>query len=78
MSELSLDDIADAMYEMVNDYYSKKNLKAMDLIKAMRLKFGEDKCDKKICKLAIRKLIDSGSCIYSYIGGSYITLPKEN
>ena len=40
--------------------------------------FGEDACDKKKCKLAIRQLIDSGRCIYSYVGGSYVTLPPES
>ena len=33
-------------------------------------------CDKKSCKAAIRQLIDSGRCIYSYVGGSYVTLPE--
>jgi hypothetical protein len=47
----------------------------MDLTKAMVEKFGEDACDKALCKQAIRQLIDSGRCIYSYVGGSYITLP---
>ena len=38
--------------------------------------FGDDACDKKMCKQAIRQLIDSGRCIYSYVGGSYVTLPE--
>ena len=49
----------------------------MDLIKAMIEQFGEDAVDKKLCKSAIRSLIDSGRCIYSYVGGSYVTLPRE-
>jgi hypothetical protein len=40
-------------------------------------KFGGDNVDKKTCKEAIRQLIDSGRCIYSYVGGSYVTLPPE-
>jgi alcohol dehydrogenase class IV len=77
MSEASVDDVAGAMYELVKSTKGKKNLKAMDLTKAMIEKFGEDACDKKKCKLAIRQLIDSGRCIYSYVGGSYITLPPD-
>jgi alcohol dehydrogenase class IV len=77
MSEASVDDIANAMYDLVKSTKGKKNLKAMDLTKAMIEQFGEDACDKKKCKLAIRQLIDSGRCIYSYVGGSYITLPPE-
>jgi hypothetical protein len=68
--------VADAMYEMVKEYHGKRNLKAMDLTKAMIEKFG-DACDKKLCKAAIRVLIDSGKCTYSYVGGSYIVLPPE-
>jgi hypothetical protein len=76
MTEPSVDDIANAMFELVKSTHGKKNLKAMDLTKAMIEQFG-DACDKKMCKLAIRQLIDSGRCIYSYVGGSYITLPPD-
>lgn len=73
--EVSVEKVAEAMYEMVKDYHGKRNLKAMDLTKAMIDQFGEDACDKKLCKKAIRSLIDSGRCTYSYVGGSYIVLP---
>ena len=76
MSQPTVDDIANAMFELVKSTHGKKNLKPMDLTKAMRDKFG-DECDKKLCKGAIRQLIDSGRCIYSYFGGSYITLPEK-
>lgn len=78
MSEVSVEQIADAMYEMVKDYHGKKNVKAMDLTKAMIQKFGDDAVDKKMCKKAIRQLIDSGKCTYSYVGGSYIVLPPDS
>ncbi|MCG6928822.1 MAG: hypothetical protein LJF30_26390 [Acidobacteria bacterium] len=77
MTEPSVDDVANAMYELVKSTQGKKNLKAMDLTKAMIEQYG-DACDKKTCKLAIRSLIDSGRCIYSYVGGSYVTLPPES
>jgi hypothetical protein len=69
--------VVEAMYEMVKENHGKKNLKAMDLTKAMIEKFGEGECDKGLCKQAIRQLIDSGKCTYSYVGGSYIVLPPE-
>ena len=75
MSQPTVEDVASAMLELVKSTYGKKNLKPMDLTKAMIEQFGEDNCDKKLCKQAIRSLIDSGRCIYSYGGGSYITLP---
>ncbi len=74
---VTVEQVADAMYELVKATHGKKNLKAMDLTKAMIEKFGEDAVDKKLCKQAIRMLIDSGRCVYSYFGGSYITLPPE-
>jgi hypothetical protein len=71
------DQVADAMFELVKEYQGKKNLKALDLIKAMIKKFGEDEVDKKLCKKAIRSLMDTGRCTYSYVGGSYIVLPPD-
>jgi hypothetical protein len=71
------DQVADAMFELVKEYHGKKNLKALDLIKAMIKKFGEDEVDKKLCKKAIRSLMDTGRCTYSYVGGSYIVLPPD-
>ncbi len=69
--------VADAMFELVKQYDGQKKFKAGDLIKAMKEKFGEDECDKKLCKLAIRTLMDSGRCVYTYFGGSFIELPKK-
>ncbi len=77
MSDVTVEQVADAMYELVKDYHGKKNLKPVDLVKMMREKFGEDACDKKKSKLAIRNLVEGGRCTYSYVGGSYIVLPPE-
>ena len=76
MSQPTIEEIAEAMLELVTSTHGKKNLKPMDVTKAMIEQFGEDNCDKKMCKQAIRALIDSGRCIYSYVGGSYLTLPE--
>lgn len=74
---VSVEEVADAMFEMVKEYHGKRNLKALDLQKAMFEKYGKDNCDKKLCKAAIRTLMDTGRCTYSYVGGSYIVLPPE-
>ncbi len=74
---VSIEELAEDMYKMVADTMGKKNLKATDLIKEMIAKYGADNCDKKMCKEAIRTLMDSGRCVYSYFGGSYITLPHK-
>jgi hypothetical protein len=77
MSEVTVEQVADAMYALVKDYHGKKNLKPIDLVKMMRDKFGEENCDKKKSKLAIRDLVEGGRCTYSYVGGSYIVLTPE-
>jgi intergrase/recombinase len=77
MSEpVTVEKIADEMYQLVAECHGKKNLKAGDLTKAMQAKFGES-CSKDDCKKAIRILIDSARCTYSYVGGSYIVLPPK-
>lgn len=70
----SVEEVADAMYEMVAEMQGKKKLKAGDLTKAMKDKLG---ADRKTCKDAIRILIDSGRCVYTYFGGSYVELPHK-
>lgn len=77
MAEVTIDQIADAMYELVKSTHGKKNLKPMDVTKAMIDDFEEDGVDKKMCKKALRQLIDSGRCTYKYAGGSYVTLPED-
>ncbi len=73
----SVDEVAAEMYKMVKEYHGKKNLKATDLTKAMKQKYGAEECDKKLTKGAIRQLIDSGKCTYSYVGGSYVVLNPD-
>ena len=77
MAEVTIDQIADAMFDLVKSTHGKKNLKPMDVTKAMIDEFGDDAVDKKMCKQALRKLIDSGRCTYKYAGGSYVTLPED-
>jgi len=77
MEKVPVETVAEAMFEMVTECAGKKNLKAGDLTKAMIAKFGEGACTKDDCKQAIRILIDSGRCVYSYLGGSYIQLPPK-
>ena len=72
----SADEVADAMFKLVEQAQGVKKLKAMDLTKSMKEMFG-DEVDKKLCKLAIKQLVDSGKCVYTYFGGSYIELPHR-
>ena len=77
MGNVSIETIAEEMYKMVEECTGKKNLKAGDLTKAMIAKYGEEDCSKADCKAAIRTLMDSGRCVYAYLGGSYIQLPPK-
>jgi len=77
MAAVPIETLAEEMYRLVADCMGKKNLKAGDLTKEMIARHGESACSKDDCKKAIRILIDSGRCIYSYLGGSYIQLPPK-
>ncbi|MBI4668528.1 MAG: hypothetical protein HY747_04980 [Elusimicrobia bacterium] len=72
----TVDEVAEAMFNMVKDAAGQKKLKAMDLTKAMNELFAGE-VDKKLCKDAIRKLVESGRCVYTYFGGSYIEIPHR-
>jgi hypothetical protein len=72
---LSKEDLCNFIYDMVAKAQGKKNLKAMDVQKAV-LKVHPDQ-PKNDIKFAIKELIDSGRCVYTYFGGSYIEIPHE-
>jgi hypothetical protein len=75
-TSVSIETLAEEMYRLVADCAGKRNLKPGDLTKEMIAKHGPA-CSKDDCKKALRILIDSGRCVYSYLGGSYIQLPPE-
>ena len=73
---VTVDELAEAMFRMISDAQGVRKLKPNDVSKAMIDRFGAERCDKDACKAAIRQLVDSGRCIYTYFGGSYIELPR--
>ena len=75
--DLSVELVAEAMVALLQACHGKRSLKPLDLTKAMIEKFGEDQCDRKTCNLALRQLMDSGRCVYTYFGGSYVEIPHE-
>ena len=77
MGTVPIETLAEDMFNLITECAGKKNLKAGDLTKAMIEKHGAAACTKEDCKQAIRSLIDSGRCVYSYLGGSYIQLPPK-
>ncbi|MFH2037381.1 MAG: hypothetical protein ABIJ45_13340 [Candidatus Zixiibacteriota bacterium] len=70
-------EVAEAMYTMVKESMGVKKLKPMDLTKAMVQLYESEGVDKKMCKEAIKELINSGKCVYTYFGGSFIEIPHR-
>jgi len=75
VAEVTIDQIADAMYELVASLKGKRDLKPMDLTKQMIEQF-DGEVDKRTCKKALRQVIDSGRLTYKYAGGSFVSLPE--
>jgi hypothetical protein len=73
---IAVDELAEAMFRMISGVQGLRKLKPNDVSKAMIERFGPERCNKDACKEAIRMLVDSGRCIYTYFGGSYIELPR--
>ena len=71
------DELCQAIVDLVTSTHGKKNLKPMDVTKEMIAKFGEDNCDKRDVKKALRTLVDGGTLTYTYAGGSYVTRPES-
>jgi hypothetical protein len=74
---VTVDELVEAMFRMIGDAQGVRKLKPNDVSKAMIERFGPERCGKEACKAAIRQLVDSGRCIYTYFGGSYIELPRN-
>lgn len=72
----SAEEIAETMFKMVKDAMGQKKLKPGDLTKAMIEMYGDD-VDKKICKEAIKQLVNSGKLVYTYFGGSFLEIPHR-
>ena len=73
---VSIEEVAEKMYEWVAEAQGMRKLKPMDVTKDIIEIYG-DRADKKLCKAAIKELINSERCVYTYFGGSYIELPPE-
>ncbi|MGA9754069.1 MAG: hypothetical protein WBV23_02900 [Desulfobaccales bacterium] len=72
---LSKEELVEFIFDMVAKAQGKKQLKAMDIQKAV-LKAHPDQ-DKTMIKFGIKTLIDGGRCVYTYFGGSFIEIPHE-
>jgi len=71
---LSKEELVEYIYKMVEAAQGKKQLKAKDIEKNV-LKEHPDQ-PKNDVKFAIKELIDSGRCVYTYFGGSFVEIPR--
>ena len=74
--KVTVEEVAEAMYDMVKEATGLRKLKPMDLTKNI-IELHGDNVDKKTCKAAIKQLIESERCVYTYFGGSYVELPHR-
>jgi hypothetical protein len=74
---VTVEELSESMFRMISEAQGLRKLKPNDVSKAMIERFGPERCSKETCKEAIRQLVDSGRCIYTYFGGSYIELPRN-
>jgi hypothetical protein len=74
---VTIEELAEAMYRMVAESVGDKKLRPLDLTKTMMERYGPARCTKDACKGALRQLMDSGRCVYTFYGGSYVELPPK-
>lgn len=70
-------EVAEVMYDYVKRAHGLKKVSPGEVIKAAERFFGE-RASKKTCKQAIRVLVDSGKCIYTYFGSTAIEIPTDD
>jgi hypothetical protein len=75
--EITIEQLAEEIFKMVEQNAGIKKFKALDLQKAMADMF-PGAVDKQMVKAAIRINIDSGKLIYTYFDSSYIEIPHED
>jgi hypothetical protein len=74
---MTVQELADAMYATLAETAGMKKLSANDLTKLMVERHGAAGCTRDTCKQAVRQLIDSGRCTYTYFGGTYVEIVSE-
>jgi len=74
---VSTEELAEAMYHMVQESAGSRRLRPTDLTKAMIERFGPERCTRERCKEALRRLVDSERCVYTFYDGSYVELPSQ-
>lgn len=74
---VTIEELVEAMYRMVQESTGSRRLRPTDLTRAMVDRFGAERCSREACKQALRRLTESGRCVYTFYDGSYVELPSE-
>ena len=70
----SMEELADAMFKMVEADAGKVKYKPRDIEKRMKKELG---VTKQEVKAALKTLMDSGRLVYGYYGGVSVEIPRE-
>ncbi|MCI4626529.1 MAG: hypothetical protein L3V56_11290 [Candidatus Magnetoovum sp. WYHC-5] len=68
------EEIKKIIYDLVEKSVGKKKLKQGDILKKVAADHGVEKDE---VKAALRELVDAGTLIFTYFGGSYIEIPPK-
>jgi hypothetical protein len=68
------EEIKKIIYELVEASTGKKKLKQSDILKKVSADHG---VEKDAVKAALRDLVDAGTLIFTYFGGSFIEIPPK-
>lgn len=70
---MTIEEIQNAIYDLVKEYEGKKKFKPQELSKEIESQYG---VSREECKEALKELINSERCVYSYFGGTFIEIAK--
>jgi DNA-binding GntR family transcriptional regulator len=68
------EEVKKKIYELVEKSTGKKKLKSSDIQKMIATETGISRDEVKD---ALRDLVDAGTLIYTYFGGSFIEIPPQ-
>ncbi len=68
------EEVKKKIYEMVEKSMGKKKLKSSDIQKTISAEVGISRDE---VKEALRDLVDDGTLIYTYFGGSFVEIPPK-
>jgi hypothetical protein len=72
--DMDKEEVKKKIYELVEKSVGKKKLKSSDIQKTISADLGITRDD---VKAALKDLVDAGTLIYTYFGGSFVEIPPK-